>query len=93
MEKGSSETLSQDRPQPSSLWLPFRHVLRVYPRALVNAGYIIGRGGFAIKESFLNSQLAAEIQLLDVLARTPMRLMHAILSGMARLTGISPGIS
>ncbi len=43
---------------------------------------LINNAGFGINKSFLVSDLAAEQQLLDVLVRTPMRLMHAILPGM-----------
>jgi len=43
---------------------------------------LINNAGFGINKSFLVSDMAAEQQLLDVLVRTPMRLMHAILPGM-----------
>jgi hypothetical protein len=43
---------------------------------------LINNAGFAIKESFLKTEVTAELQLLDVLARTPMRLMHSVLPGM-----------
>ena len=43
---------------------------------------LINNAGFGINKSFLVSDLATEQQLLDVLVRTPMRLMHAILPGM-----------
>lgn len=55
---------------------------------------LINNAGFAIKESFLKSKITAEIQLLDVLARTPMRLMHAALPAMAdRSDGIIINVS
>ncbi|MEI7540730.1 MAG: SDR family NAD(P)-dependent oxidoreductase, partial [Actinomycetes bacterium] len=38
--------------------------------------------GFGINKAFTVSQLDAEQQLLDVLVRTPMRLMHSVLPGM-----------
>lgn len=40
---------------------------------------LINNAGFGIRESFLISDQIAEQQLLDVLVRTPMRLMHAVL--------------
>ncbi len=43
---------------------------------------LINNAGFGINKSFLVSDIAAEQQLFDVLARTPMRLMHAILPKM-----------
>lgn len=43
---------------------------------------LVNNAGFGINKSFLVSDLAAEQQMFDVLVRTPMRLMHAILPGM-----------
>jgi short-subunit dehydrogenase len=43
---------------------------------------LINNAGFGINKSFLVSDLAAEQQMFNVLVRTPMRLMHAILPGM-----------
>ena len=43
---------------------------------------LINNAGFGINKSFLVSDMAAEQQMFDVLVRTPMRLMHAILPGM-----------
>ena len=43
---------------------------------------LINNAGFGINKAFTLSQLDAEQQLLDVLVRTPMRLMHAVLPGM-----------
>jgi len=43
---------------------------------------LINNAGFGINKAFTVSQLDAEQQLLDVLVRTPMRLMHAVLPGM-----------
>jgi short-subunit dehydrogenase len=40
---------------------------------------LINNAGFGINKAFTVSQLAAEQQLLDVLVRTPMRLMHVAL--------------
>ncbi len=40
---------------------------------------LINNAGFGIKESFLASTLADEVQLVDVLVKAPMRLMHAVL--------------
>lgn len=55
---------------------------------------LINNAGFAIKESFTKSSLSAEIQLLDVLARTPMRLMHSALPAMmVRNAGIIINVS
>ncbi len=55
---------------------------------------LINNAGFAIKESFLKSKLDSEIQLLDVLARTPMRLMHSALPAMVeRKNGIIINVS
>jgi short-subunit dehydrogenase len=43
---------------------------------------LINNAGFGIKYPFTVSELSAEQELLDVLVRTPMRLMHVILPGM-----------
>lgn len=43
---------------------------------------LINNAGFGINKSFLVSDMVAEQQMFDVLVRTPMRLMHAILPGM-----------
>ena len=43
---------------------------------------LINNAGFEIIKAFTMSQLDAEQQLLDVLVRTPMRLMHVALPGM-----------
>ncbi len=43
---------------------------------------LINNAGFGINKAFTVSDLALEQQMLDVLVRTPMRLMHAILPGM-----------
>ena len=43
---------------------------------------LINNAGFGIKYPFTMSELQAEQDLLDVLVRTPMRLMHVILPGM-----------
>jgi short-subunit dehydrogenase len=43
---------------------------------------LINNAGFGIREGFLSSDVDQENQLLDVLVRAPMRLMHALLPGM-----------
>ena len=43
---------------------------------------LINNAGFGINKSFLVSDIVAEQQMFDVLVRTPMRLMHAILPKM-----------
>jgi short-subunit dehydrogenase len=43
---------------------------------------LINNAGFGINKAFTMSQLDTEQQLLDVLVRTPMRLMHVALPGM-----------
>jgi short-subunit dehydrogenase len=43
---------------------------------------LINNAGFGINKAFTMSQLDTEQQLLDVLVRTPMRLMHVVLPGM-----------
>lgn len=43
---------------------------------------LINNAGFGINKAFTVSDLNAEQDLLDVLVRTPMRLMHTILPGM-----------
>ena len=40
---------------------------------------LVNNAGFGIKASFLTSDIAEEADLLDVLVRAPMRLMHAVL--------------
>lgn len=55
---------------------------------------LINNAGFGIKKSFLLSDEDAEQQLLDVLVKTPMRLMHAVLPAMkSRNTGIIINVS
>ena len=55
---------------------------------------LINNAGFGINKSFLVSDIAAEQQMFDVLVRTPMRLMHAILPGMKeRNSGILINVS
>ena len=43
---------------------------------------LINNAGFGINKSFLLSDIVAEQQMFDVLVRTPMRLMHAVLPKM-----------
>lgn len=43
---------------------------------------LINNAGFGLNKAFTMSALEAEQQMLDVLVRTPMRLMHSALSGM-----------
>ena len=43
---------------------------------------LINNAGFGIKDSFLSSNIEAEILLIDVLAKAPMQLMHAVLPQM-----------
>jgi hypothetical protein len=43
---------------------------------------LINNAGFGLNKAFSLSQLEAEQQMLDVLVRTPMRLMHVALPGM-----------
>jgi len=55
---------------------------------------LINNAGFGIRESFLKSQKDAEQQLLDVLVRTPMRVMHSVLPIMKeRNSGIIINVS
>jgi hypothetical protein len=55
---------------------------------------LINNAGFGIKRSFLASDVSAEQGLLDVLAKTPMRLMHAALPTMKeRNSGIIINVS
>ena len=55
---------------------------------------LINNAGFGINKAFTLSQLEAEQQLLDVLVRTPMRLMHVALPGMkARNKGVIINVS
>ena len=55
---------------------------------------LINNAGFGIKYPFTQSQIKAEQDLLDVLVRTPMRLMHVILPGMKeRNSGIIINVS
>lgn len=43
---------------------------------------LINNAGFGIKDSFLSSNIADEISLIDVLVKAPMQLMHAVLPQM-----------
>lgn len=55
---------------------------------------LVNNAGFGIRKSFLASELSAEQELLDVLAKTPMRLMHAALPSMKeRNSGIIINVS
>lgn len=55
---------------------------------------LINNAGFGINKGFLLSDMDAEQQLLDVLVKTPMRLMHAALPVMkSRNTGIIINVS
>jgi short-subunit dehydrogenase len=55
---------------------------------------LINNAGFGINKSFLLSDIEAEQQLLDVLVKTPMRLMHAVLPVMkSRNSGIIINVS
>jgi short-subunit dehydrogenase len=55
---------------------------------------LINNAGFGIRESFLKSQMEAEQQLLDVLVRVPMRLMHSALPIMTqRNSGVIINVS
>ena len=55
---------------------------------------LINNAGFGIKDSFLVSDLADEIKLIDVLAKAPMQLMHAVLPNMvARNSGTIINVS
>lgn len=55
---------------------------------------LINNAGFGIRESFLRSHKDAEQQLMDVLVRTPMRLMHSVLPIMKeRNSGIIINVS
>ena len=45
-------------------------------------GVLINNAGFGIGVSFLKSQVDVEQQMLDVLVKAPMRLMHSVLPGM-----------
>ena len=55
---------------------------------------LVNNAGFGIGSSFLTSQMDVEQQLLDVLVKAPMRLMHSALPGMkARNSGIIINVS
>ena len=55
---------------------------------------LINNAGFGINKSFLLSDVDVEQQLLDVLVKTPMRLMHAVLPSMkSRNAGIIINVS
>ena len=43
---------------------------------------LINNAGFGIKDSFLKSDIKSELALIDLLARAPMQLMHAVLPQM-----------
>lgn len=45
---------------------------------------LVNNAGFGIKESFLDSNITKEQELLDVLVTAPMRLSHAVLPGMLK---------
>ncbi|MTA90647.1 MAG: SDR family NAD(P)-dependent oxidoreductase [Actinobacteria bacterium] len=67
-------------------------------KRLVNASkpieVLINNAGFGIKDSFLDSDLKREQELLDVLVTAPMRLTHAVLPHMVkRNSGVIVNVS
>ena len=55
---------------------------------------LINNAGFGIKDSFLKSDIADEILLIDVLAKAPMQLMHSVLPQMLkRKSGVIINVS
>jgi len=78
--KIKAETIKADLTKPAQL-------AKVEKRLANNSKPIevlINNAGFGLKDSFLVSNLAKELVLLDVLVTAPMRLSHAVLPGMIK---------
>ena len=85
-----TEVLSADLADPEQLAL----VAERLSSPINPIEVLINNAGFGIKDSFLKSKIEDEIQLIDVLAKAPMQLMHAALTQMlVRDSGVIINVS
>ncbi len=84
------ETIKADLTKPMQL----ANVEKRLANAAKPIEVLINNAGFGIKDSFLDSELKREQELLDVLVTAPMRLTHAVLTLMVkRNSGIVVNVS
>lgn len=84
------ETIKADLTKPMQL----ANVEKRLANAAKPIEVLINNAGFGIKDSFLDSELKREQELLDVLVTAPMRLTHAVLPIMVkRNSGIVVNVS
>jgi short-subunit dehydrogenase len=84
------ETLKADLTKPTQLARVEKRVSNISKPIEV----LVNNAGFGIKESFIDTQIKKEQELLDVLVTAPLRLTHAVLPGMIkRNNGIIVNVS
>jgi short-subunit dehydrogenase len=74
------ETLKADLTKPTQLARVEKRVSNISKPIEV----LVNNAGFGIKESFIDTQIKKEQELLDVLVTAPLRLTHAVLPGMIK---------
>ena len=74
------ETLKADLTKPAQLARVEKRVSNISKQIEV----LVNNAGFGIKESFIDTQIKKEQELLDVLVTAPLRLTHAVLPGMIK---------
>ena len=74
------ETLKADLTKPAQLARVEKRVSNISKPIEV----LVNNAGFGIKESFIDTQIEKEQELLDVLVTAPLRLTHAVLPGMIK---------
>jgi len=74
------ETLKADLTKPAQLARVEKRVSNISKPIEV----LVNNAGFGIKESFIDTQIKKEQELLDILVTAPLRLTHAVLPGMIK---------
>ena len=74
------ETLKADLTKPAQLARVEKRISNISKPIEV----LVNNAGFGIKESFIDTQIKKEQELLDVLVTAPLRLTHAVLPGMIK---------
>jgi len=74
------ETLKADLTKPAQLARVEKRVSNISKPIEV----LVNNAGFGIKQSFIDTQIEKEQELLDVLVTAPLRLTHAVLPGMIK---------
>lgn len=74
------ETLKADLTKPAQLARIEKRLSNISKPIEV----LVNNAGFGIKESFIDTQIKKEQELLDVLVTAPLRLTHAVLPGMIK---------